>query len=200
MLSWVSSSVHPRPTPRAVAREAGGGWCVVSSSPSSWTPLSSPSPPLVVPPSSPPLRFVVPPRPHRPCVSSFPRFHPASRCSRRRIGVVAVPSWSCPRRCPPVLVLLLSSWFPCPGRSPVLVVPLSSLFPRRHRSPVSTPRAVAHGGGLGYCGGGRPVVVVFPLSFSRHGSPPVVVVLPLSSSSGDGLCAVSRRGNTQSKT
>ena len=27
VLSWVSSSVHLRPTPRAVAREAGGGWC-----------------------------------------------------------------------------------------------------------------------------------------------------------------------------
>jgi hypothetical protein len=58
---------HPRSTPRAVAREAGGGWCVVPSL-SSLFPVVSfrfPFPPVVSSSSSsfrfsPPCRFVVP--------------------------------------------------------------------------------------------------------------------------------------------
>ena len=155
MLSWVSSSFHPRPTPRAVAREAGGRWCVPSSSSSPPRPSSFPRPrppPVLVPPSS-----LFPPRCFRVLVvlpsSSFPG---PGWCSRR-------PAFapSCRRRPPSLVVPLLVV-------SPVLVLVSRSrpLAPRLHPASSCSRRCLGVLWSCGRRGGGGPpllVVVLTPL-------------------------------------
>ena len=119
------SSFHPPTTPRAVAREAGGGWCVVGS------PLS-----LSCirgghggggPPSRPGPEGV-----------SWGRVGMSSMRHRPLVGVVVVP-WLCrPPPAPPVVVVVIPS---CGliGASKGLVVPVFPVVSPSLFHPPTTP-------------------------------------------------------------